>query len=63
MRGRKRYVSASVGQDRLRTDLRVRRRKCCQMVVSKIRISMLGYAGNMEEVSVGWLFHEIAPMG
>ena len=41
MRGRKRYVSASVGQDRPRTDLRVRRRKCCQMVVSKIGISML----------------------
>ena len=41
MRGRKRYVSAGVGQDRLRTDLRVRRRKCCQMVVSKIGISML----------------------
>lgn len=53
--GGKRYVSASVGQDRLRTDLRVRRRKCCQMVVSMV--------GKMEEVSVGWLFHEIAPIG
>lgn len=36
MRGRKRYVSASVRQDRLRTDLRV-----SQVVVSKIGISML----------------------